>query len=160
MTFGLRARVQEPLPDGFLGSPITHAAIHFPVVASLPPLPDLAKEIRATLAEFTPEKIAMLLHDKAFEVAPQRLWHACLGREHILLTTWVHSGVYDVVFEEGEKVAYVEAVMPYMDGLVEVMEAPGAKGGSWIENGVDISVYLEEKSMVRLEMDGKLWTAE
>lgn len=160
MTFGLRARVQKPLPESFLGGPVTHAAITCRVASSLPSLPDLAREIRATLAEFTPEKISMLLHDKAFEVAPQRLWHACLGREHILLTTGDHSGVYDVVFEEGKKGKYVEAVMPYMDGLVEVMEAPGAKGGSWIENGVDVSVYLEEKAMERLEVDGKLWAAE
>lgn len=56
---------------------------------------------------------------------------------------------------------YVEAVMPSCDGLVEVMEAPGVekkrKGGSWIDDGVDVSVFLEEKAMERLLVDKSLW---
>jgi hypothetical protein len=84
-----------------------------------------------------------------------------LGREHILLTTWVYSGVYDVDFIGGGMPRYVEAVMPSCDGLVEVMEAPGSEkrriGGSWIDDGVDVSAFLEEKAMERLLVDKVLW---
>jgi hypothetical protein len=117
--------------------------------------------IRKTLAIFTPEAMANHLHDVAFEVAPQRLWRACLGREHVLLTTWVYAGVYEVDFGGGGP-RYVEAVMPSCDGLVEVMEAGDVRRedggrGDWISEGVDVSVYLEAEAMKRLLLDGDLW---
>jgi hypothetical protein len=172
MTLGLRARISPPLPDSFLGSPITHVAI--PSIIPSYPLQNtqtlslLTSSIRSSLLMFTPGAIASILHDKAFEVAPQRLWAACLGREHILLTTWIHSGVYDVNFL-GKEVAtgmpvYVEALMPSYDGIVEVMEAPGRErykeGQRWWSDGVDVSIYLEAKAMERLLMDEGLWGDE
>jgi hypothetical protein len=73
----------------------------------------------------------------------------------------VYSGVQDVDFIGAERPRYVEAVMPALDRLVEVMEAPGVekkrKGGSWIDDGVDVSVFLEEKAMERLLVDNGLW---
>lgn len=115
------------------------------------------------ISKFIPDAIAAILHDKAFEHAPQRLWAACLGREHVLLTTWVYSGVYEVDFVGGDagRPSYVEALMPDCDGLVEVMEAPGMErfkeGGKWWDDGVDVSIYLEAKAMGRLIVDEKLW---
>lgn len=161
MTFGLRARVSPPLGDNFLGSPITHAAIPYPSASSSssssqPELGQIAQTIRSTLATFNERAIGQLLHDAAFEVAPQRLWRACLGREHVLLTTWVHAGVHEVRFGEVE-LRYVEAVMPACDGLVVVMEAPGEKRGSWIDNGVDVTVFLEGNAMLRMLEDRDLW---
>ncbi|KAE9378356.1 hypothetical protein N431DRAFT_435484 [Stipitochalara longipes BDJ] len=161
MTFGLRPRVSPPLPDSFLGSPITHAAIPYTTSNSPPSISKLAQTIRKTLAVFTPEAVANHLHDLAFEIAPQRLWRACLGREHILLTTWVHAGVYEVDFGSGSP-RYVEALMPSCDGLVEVMEAGDVRrqdGGraDWISEGVDVSVYLESRAMQRLLVDRRLW---
>lgn len=174
MTFGLRARVDPPLPDTFMGSPITHAAIPFPSLSpssqtsSAPKLSETASQIRSTLSSIQGPAIAALLHDAAFEVDPQRIWRAALGREHILLTTWVHSGIHDVDFGGGG-LRYVEAVMPACDGLVVVMEAPrpvdhdgkrGAeKGGkrNWTEDGVDVTVFLDSKAMERLLADEGLW---
>jgi len=176
MTFGFRSRVNPPLPDAFLGSPITHAAIESTISnpgeegeGDSQALPLLARNIRNTLSKFTADEIAAILHDKAYEVAPQRLWTACLGRHYILLTTWVRSGVYDVDFvsrggdgkEGGGPPSYVEALMPAMDGLVEVLEAPGEErereSASWYADGVDVSVYLEKKAMDRLLVDEGLW---
>ena len=81
----------------------------------------------------------------------------------MLLTTWIHSGVYDVDFGTGRPV-YVEAIMPACDGLVEVMEAPGEdryrEGGRWDGDGVDVSVYLEPGAMERLVRDETLWGGE
>ncbi|CZR60630.1 uncharacterized protein PAC_10526 [Phialocephala subalpina] len=158
MTFGLRARVSPPLGDNFLGSPITHAAIPFPesCSSSTPDLGQVATTIRSTLARFDGKAIGELLHGNAYEVAPQRLWHCCLGREHVLLTTWVHAGVHDVDFGVAG-LRYVEAAMPACDGLVVVMEAPGEKKGSWIKNGVDVTVFLEEGAMRRMMDDPALW---
>jgi hypothetical protein len=73
----------------------------------------------------------------------------------------VHAGVYEVDFGAGVP-SYVEALMPSCDGLVEVMEAGDVRnvdGGrkDWISEGVDVSVYLEEKAMERLLGDRKLW---
>jgi len=136
MTFGLRPRVSPPLPDSFLGSPITHAAIPYTVSSTPASISSLAQMIRKTLAIFTPEAVANHLHDVAFEVAPQRLWRACLGREHVSLTTWVHAGVYEVDFGGGGP-RYVEAVMPNCDGQVRFraagdgMREEGGRG-DWI----------------------------
>lgn len=162
LTLGLRSRVTPVLTDHFLGSPILQAAIPFTTTSSSPSLSTLASTIRATTSQFTPTAISNFLHDRAFEYEPKRLWGCCLGREHVLLTTWVHSGIYDVCFEDGDsgRPLYVEAVMPDCDGLVVVLEAPGQKGASWIENGVDVSIYLEAKSMERLLGDGRLWRPE
>ncbi|KAH6713266.1 hypothetical protein BKA61DRAFT_72502 [Leptodontidium sp. MPI-SDFR-AT-0119] len=185
LTFGVRARVEPPLPDGFLGSPIMHVAVpststllSFPTsTSSSAPSPEdvvedgsvdgdvsvgvLARRIRSYLSKFGPEEISYILHDRASEIAPQRLWGACLGREHVLLTTWVHSGVYDVVFAEGCRAVWVEAVMPPLDGLVEIMEAPREEkmreGGSWIDDGADVSIFLEASAMERLLRKPGLW---
>ena len=82
----------------------------------------------------------------------------------MLLTTWVHAGVYEVDFGAGGP-GYVEALMPSCDGLVEVMEAGDVRGGDgvrrdWISEGVDVSVYLEEKTMERFLADMGLWGCE
>ena len=157
LTFGFRSRLSPPLPATFLGSPITNAAIP-DNSSSSSSLSSLANKIRTTLQEFTPEALAAHLHDRAFEVSPQRLWSCFTGRTHTLLTTWIHLGVHEVEFVSGGgKLRYVEPVMPYCDGLVEIMEANGEERGHWTANGVDISVFLEEKAMERLLSDPLLW---
>lgn len=51
--------------------------------------------------------------------------------------------------------------MPPFDGLAEIMEAPGElkgkEGGSWIDDGVDVSLFLEAEAMKRLLEDEGLW---
>lgn len=51
--------------------------------------------------------------------------------------------------------------MPPFDGLVEIMETPGEerrkKGGSWIDDGVDVSICLESEAMDRLLAMDDLW---
>lgn len=121
LTIGVRARVDPPLPDSLLGSPICHVAIPStsPTSSKIEGYPErvganiLARRIREYLGKFGTEEISWILHDRASEVAPQRLWGACLGREHVLLTTWVRAGVYDVRFWDGEggRPLWVEAVV-------------------------------------------------
>jgi hypothetical protein len=152
VTLGARTRVHPPLPASFLGSPLFVAHVRMSGAAASAGSPGpVASAIRETVVLFTPDKMGALLHDAAGEVAPQRLWQAFLGSQHTLVTSWLRLGVYEVRFVgEGGAPRYVQAVMPMMDGCVQIMEASGEVGG------VDVSLYLESEAMARLvrERDG------
>ncbi|KAH6687028.1 transferase family protein [Verticillium dahliae] len=83
----------------------------------------------------------------AWEVSPQRIWQAFLGERHVLVTSWLRIGVYEVELF-GARPAWVHSVMPRMDGCVQVMEGR--------EGGMDVSVYLEAQAMDRLLADREL----
>jgi hypothetical protein len=129
-----------------------------PTTIPTPSLSEVAGTIRSTLQKFTPEAIAAQLHDLAFEVSPQRIWRCFLGRKHVMLTTWLYLGLDEVDFGGG-RTRFVWLIMPPLDGLVDVLETVGerSEGGHWSKNGVDVSVYLEEKAMERLLKDKELW---
>ncbi|KAH8660707.1 transferase family-domain-containing protein [Tricladium varicosporioides] len=150
ITLGARSRVEPKLPDSFIGSPLFLAYIRASgTSAASPSLSETAASIRETISLFTPQKVAAMLHDAAHEVAPQRVWQAFLGNNHTLVTSWMRLGVYDVDFEgNGLRPRYVQAVMPKMDGCVQVMESEGS--------GIDISLYLERGAMGRLVDDKEL----
>lgn len=159
LTFGLRPRLSLPL--NFLGSPIMIAAI--PLTTPSPPIAypsiaTVASTIRSTLEIFTPSALGALLHDTAFEVSPQRLWRAFLGKKHILQTTWVGAGAgeLDFIGEGGPKLRFIKPEMGG-DGLVLIIEGLGEKKGHWTANGVDVMVYLEKGAMERLLEDPGLW---
>lgn len=141
VTLSARTRVQPSLSDSFIGSPIflTHICSSGSV-ASATGLGPTATTIRETLTMFTPEKMGALLHDAAFERSPQRLWQAFLGNRHTLVTSWLRLNVYDIDFGGGIP-RYVHAVMPKMDGCVQVMDSSREIGG------VDVSLYLDSLVM-------------
>lgn len=86
-----------------------------------------------------------MLHDDAYEISPQRLWQAFLGSRHVLVTSWLRLKVYKIGFVgDGNRPRYVHAVLPKLDGDVQVMES-GVD-----DNGVDVAVYLEEEVMERI----------
>lgn len=144
VTLSARTRVQPPLPDSFIGSPIFLTHIRSSgSEASATSLGPTASAIRETLKLFTPEKMGAFLHDAAFESSPQRLWQAFLGHHHTLVTSWLRLNVYDVDFGGGTP-RYVHAVMPKMDGCVQVMDSSREIGG------VDISLYLDSLAMAKL----------
>ncbi|KAG7448022.1 uncharacterized protein BT62DRAFT_946892 [Guyanagaster necrorhizus] len=142
LTFGLRPRLK--LPDRFIGSPIMLADVRTPT----------SQGIHDTLSQFTINALKAHLHEKKFEVAPKRLWQAFLGHRHVLVTSWVHTGVYEADFGGGSP-RYVEAVMPKLDGLLQVMEVQNRHGEHcrWYDAGVDLQLHLEEEVMVRLLED-------
>jgi hypothetical protein len=114
----------------------------------------IAREIRSTLTQFTPEAVSAHLHDAAHEVSPQRLWQGFLGREHTMVTSWTQMKVYEVYF--GHSAAdvprlarYVRGVMPQMDGLVQVVDI-GDSGD------LDVCLILERDAMSRLLADSQL----
>jgi hypothetical protein len=165
ITIGLRSRLS--LPKNFLGSPIIIAAVPTIIpstISQYPALSEISSRIRRYLQIFTPNAIGALLHDSAFEVSPQRLWRAFLGKKHILQTTWVGAGAHDVDFvgcgRSGIQPPKLRYLQPEMggDGLVLVMEGLGENiGGHWTQNGVDIVIYLASDAMERLEVDPGLW---
>jgi len=126
LSLGLRQRLPPPLPEKFLGSPITMAAISHKIPNSSKAFPPshLAEKINQEVSKFTPKAVGQLLHDEAFEVDPQRLWRVCLGKEHLLVTSWIYLGMQDVDFvgnSKGGKLRYVEPVMSPCDGLVVIL---------------------------------------
>lgn len=149
VTLGARTRVSPPLSASFIGSPLflTHVCASGSA-ASNTSIGAIATAIRETISLFTPEKMGAILHDAAYEISPQRLWQAFLGKQHTLVTSWMHLRVYDIVFEgQGQQPRYVQAVMPKMDGCVQIMDSGGAVGG------LDVSLYLEKEAMGRLVED-------
>ena len=142
ITLGARERVKPPLPYNFIGSPVFLARVH---TSALPPpsLFNMAAEIRRTVAAFTPEALVAFLHDMAHEVCPQRIWGAFWGRRNCIVTSWLRLGVYDIDFGSG-KPAYVQALMPSVDGLVHLMEVGSTPhiGENWYSNGISVSIYL------------------
>ncbi|EAW17213.1 transferase family protein [Aspergillus fischeri NRRL 181] len=154
LSIGTRTRVSPPLPDTFLGSPLflTHVGSSAKALCAAS-IGDIASQIRETMALFTPEKIGAMLHDAAYEVSPQRLWQAFLGSRHVLVTSWLRLKVYEIDFVgDGNRPRYVHAVLPKLDGEVQVMES-GAD-----DNGVDVAVYLEEEVMERFLAEQRKFT--
>ncbi|KAK2733088.1 hypothetical protein FQN55_003758 [Onygenales sp. PD_40] len=151
ITLGARPRVSPALPDSFIGSPLFMTHIRQPGAAlCIASIGKIATQVRETMTLFTPETIGAMLHDAAYEVSPQRLWQAFLGRRHTLTTSWLRLGTEKVDFVgEGRRPRYVHAVMPKMDGVMQVMD-PGVDGD---EGGVEVAVYLEEEVMGRFVDD-------
>jgi hypothetical protein len=157
ITLGLRLRVSPPVPEKFMGSPIILADVSLSGrEASFGDSTAVVKKIKSTMALFTSDNIAAHLHDKLHVASPQRIWQAFQGKRHIILTSWVHTGIHEVDFGDGQPV-YVEAIMPPCDGCVQVMEAAATLESdrregksSWWESGVDVSVHLERGAMDRL----------
>ncbi|OGM50038.1 transferase family protein [Aspergillus bombycis] len=146
LSLGARTRVSPPLPDTFIGSPIfiTHACASGEEVCASS-VGENASRIRQTIQQFTPEKLGAMLYDAGREVAPQRLWQAFMGKKHTLITSWLRLGVYDVDFDgHGQRPRYVHAIMPEMDGCVQVMDA-GVD-----DRGVDLAVYLDAEVLGRV----------
>lgn len=103
---------------------------------------ELSTKIRDTVSLFTPDKIGAMLHDAAHEVSPQRLWQAFIGNRHVLVTSWLRSGLYEVDFQgAGKRPRYVHTLIPRIDGCLQVMDA-GVD-----DAGFDIALYLEEEAM-------------
>lgn len=151
LSIGTRTRVSPPLPDTFLGSPLflTHVGAPAKTLCAAS-IGTIASQIRETVALFTPEKIGAMLHDAAYEISPQRLWQAFLGSRHVLVTSWLRLKVYEVDFVgDGNRPRYVHAVLPKLDGEVQVMES------GLDDNGMDVALYLEQEVMERFLAEHK-----
>ncbi|OAF99545.1 uncharacterized protein CC84DRAFT_1103478 [Paraphaeosphaeria sporulosa] len=159
ISIGLRTRVEPPLSPSFLGSPLLNVKTTLPwsVASSVAALPRIASSIKATLSCFTPAAVAAQIYATAYELAPQRLWQAFLGRQHVIVTSWAHTGLYGCDFGTGLTPAYVHPIMPLVDGCVQVMEARPtaveAPPNRWYDAGVDVAIYLEKEAMGRLVRD-------
>ncbi|KAI0178742.1 transferase family protein [Hypoxylon sp. FL1284] len=151
ITLGVRSRVAPPLPDAFAGSPLLLAHVaKAGCEAATSTIGAIAGSIRETMARFTPDAVAAFLHDAAFEVSPQRLWQAFLGRNHVIVTSWVRARAYEVDFCASRQLPrYVQGVMPRMDGVIQVMDVAGT-------DDFDVSVILERDAMQRFLRDPML----
>lgn len=169
---GLRARLSPPLPDGFIGSPVTVARVSLTgeeIASPLHPsaLSTIAAAIWSTTTQFTPDTVPALLHDMAHVADPNRFWVAFYGRRHAVVNSWLHLGAYDVDFGSGAPPRYVDVIMPSVDGCIHVMEAGVSWRGSheegsgreerrWYDEPLCVSLHLAESVMDRLLNDPAL----
>ncbi|KAJ5651188.1 transferase family protein [Penicillium longicatenatum] len=161
LTLGLRSALH--LEERFVGSPSMMVNIEMTgtQLTSSEQSGAISQSIRKTINQMIrPAAIAAHLHSLAYETCPQRIWQAFLGSRHLLVTSWARAGVYDVDFglNDSPRIRYAEGVIPDLDGCVLIKEAPpspsaDSSGGSWTDNGVDVSIHLRAEDMKRLTVD-------
>ncbi|KAF8173569.1 transferase family-domain-containing protein [Mycena galopus ATCC 62051] len=148
---GIRERLAPPLDPRHVGSPVTGPRAQANSTASLP---QLARTIRETVAQFTPPAVGALLHQMAFDVDARRMCSLFTGRRNTAVTTWVRLGVWEVDFGAGRP-RYISAVLPPVDGVVVVTEAmpQSPAEGPWYRDGVRALVKLTTDVMQKLLRD-------
>lgn len=163
IAIGLRKRIDPPLPDGFVGSPLSQIGVSMPAneACSIDCVATMANEIRKTSSTMTPDLVAAHIYGVMQELTPQRVWQVFLGRRHVLVTSWVHTGVYKVNFGGQCGPRYVHAIMPAIDGCVQIMEGspigkPDPQEGNWYDDGVNVNVYLAATVMAKFLEDPEL----
>ncbi|KAJ6532280.1 transferase family-domain-containing protein [Mycena vulgaris] len=151
LSLGIRDRVVPLLGARALGSPIVLARAAGTAAMSLA---QLAREIRRTVVRFTPPRVAALLHEMAFDVDSRRMWGGFIGRRNTIVTSWMRLGVYEVDFGAGRP-RFVQAVMPAMEGVIQVMEAmpQSSAGGPWYQDGASAALMLPTDVIQRIVED-------
>lgn len=170
LTYGQRPVLK--LGEHFMGSPTLMMNIemtgHEATASTGQPgsLRRMVQRIRATIDQVSrPDAVAAHLHSLAYEKSPQRIWQGFLGQRHFMVTTWSRAGLYEIDLGLGGGVRYADGILPAMDGLVLIKEAPpsargaSSKSRSWTDNGVDIVIGLRSEDMDRFLGDPQLLPA-
>ncbi|KAG6837365.1 hypothetical protein H0H93_010967 [Arthromyces matolae] len=157
VTFGFRNRLDPPLGTSFLGSPLYGMKITATAQdAADHKLGPIANAIRSSLHTFNASTLPALLHELAFESSPLRLWSGFFGARNTIITSWIHEQLpmRNVDFGTGPP-AYIEAVMPSTDGIVQIMELSksGPAMKRWYEGGATVSLHLRDDVMQNLLRD-------
>ena len=164
MSIGLRPRFDPPLGDTFLGSPLVNFSTALTAAKLVNgALGDTASLIRSTVQKVNKDTLPALLHHFAFTLDPIREWNAFLGSHHLMVTSWLGTGSWDIDFGFGNGVD-VSSGIPAMDGLVVIMdEKRTALSGDgmrpsrrWYDDGVRVRLCLLEEVMERVLADPKL----
>ncbi|MCJ1399848.1 hypothetical protein MMC11_003051 [Xylographa trunciseda] len=126
MSLGLRARLS--LPEYFVGSPLLLARVSSPgkEACDAGRLAATATQMRDTLGAFDRQALGAILHDTMFQESPQRVWNGFLGIRDVIVTSWARLGAYEISFDprSGKGPWLVQPVMPAVDGIIEILEAP------------------------------------
>ncbi|GFZ48339.1 hypothetical protein JCM24511_06087 [Saitozyma sp. JCM 24511] len=176
MSLGLRNRLTPALPPAFLGSPIINLTASLQTSSLLSSLPAAARSIRSTIISSIPF-LPALIHHEAFALDPIREWNAFMGKEHLMVTSWLGIGAGEVDFGDGPA-EWVCADMWPIDGLVVLMDKGTGRGwseprktrgedgrigsgerlgnGRWHDNGVTIRLVLTEDDMAAVLADPDL----
>ncbi|KAM0555841.1 hypothetical protein ACHAPJ_006240 [Fusarium lateritium] len=161
LVYGVRPSFQ--LGEQFLGSPTVMMNVELLASEVSQPsnITKVSTQVRHTIEEIAnPSNMAAHLHSIAFEKSPQRIWQAFQGKRHILVTTWARAGIYHIDFGLGSTCSYAEGILPDIDGLVLIKEAPGPPKSYWTDNGVDISIHIKTEDMERLIKDPLLFPVD
>lgn len=160
-TVGLRKRTRSLLPDNFLGSPLIIADVAMDSQDACNSIALVARKIRSTIDKFDEQSISAILHQRAFEDSPQRIFHSFTGFRHVIQTSWMKQGAYTVNFGFGAELRYAFAALSMLDGFLQTIESAPydsremLSAGS-IDPGVDVAVRIEKKTMERLLVDPDL----
>jgi hypothetical protein len=155
VTLGARAQLLPPLPENFVGSPLILAKVSTIGVQSIE---KIALSIRSILSQFNSTNIGAMLHDLAFELSPHQIWNAFLGRRNTIVTSWLRLKAYDIDFGIGIP-RFVDAVMPDMDGCVQIMENGHLNHTNeinWYDGTVSVSLHLRADVINKLINDPQL----
>ncbi|CAM0141666.1 hypothetical protein VKS41_007901 [Umbelopsis sp. WA50703] len=159
VTFGLRQRVTPALPENFMGSPITQAAVQMSGIdACDTSLGKRATMIRSTLDKFNSSTIPALLHYYNHQVCAQRLWNTFLGQRTILFTSWHRQDIYNIEFATGITARFIGTLMTFADGCLQIMEAdkppsPDLPSSHWYDSGISVNLSLTTDAMENLLKD-------
>ncbi|MCJ1286247.1 hypothetical protein MMC26_005592 [Xylographa opegraphella] len=170
MTLGLRARLL--LPEYFVGSPLLLARVSSAGQEACDGarLAATAKQMRDTLGAFDRPALGAILHDTMFQESPQRVWNGFLGIRDVIVTSWARLGTYGISFDPRSRKGpwLVQPVMPAVDGIIEIMEAPfivdggqevqvdGEENRSWYAGGVDVDLNFDKVVVEKLIADEML----
>lgn len=162
LVLGLRPLLK--LEDSFVGSTTMMINIEMAaaeVTSSNPAaVCAVAQRVRKTISTMRKcTNLAAHLHSIAYEKSPQRIWQAFLGQRHLMVTTWARADIYDIDFGFGSGIRYADGVVPNLDGLILMKEAPPRSRSlsrDWTEHGVDITLNLRSEDMERLLRDPEL----
>jgi hypothetical protein len=162
VTFDVRPRLSPALPESFLGSPMLLARVTGTKSTSLQ---TLATSIRSSLAQFTSSTLSALLHAKAYEDSPQRIWAWFLQKRQTTLTYGVTSllglRMNKVHFGGGILPRHVEVFTPNnVDGSVHIMgvgegrkQMMAAEGERWYDECVSVSLHIKAEVMQSILQD-------
>ncbi|KAL1850511.1 hypothetical protein Plec18170_006796 [Paecilomyces lecythidis] len=155
---GIRSRLEPPLPEALVGSPVLMADVAMSGrEINSSNIAQIATKIRSTVSRFDAKSIGAELHRTAYQLSPYRIANAFVGRRQIIATSVTSLNTYQPDFGFSGTPRYVELDLPASNGIVLFESPPYVRSDlqafAPFSNGVDITIVLAEEEMDRLLKD-------
>ncbi|ORY35879.1 hypothetical protein BCR39DRAFT_461435 [Naematelia encephala] len=161
ISVGLRPRLG--LSSTFIGSPLNNFSATLPADQIASSSSTTALSIRHVVSSVNDKTVPALLHHHAYALDPIREWNAFMGGRHMMVTSWLGIGAYQVDFGAGTPTQVVSRMWA-IDGLVVIMDVPTTEfdqqkdaAGRWYDHGVRVRMFCQEQVMDRLVSDPDLY---
>lgn len=148
LTVGMRKRLQPPLSDAFVGSPLIIGASSVSAQDDFD-LAKLASILRTSTSKFDSNALQHMLHDISHWDSPLRFWTSLAGNQHNIVTSWLREGLYDIEFGPSIKPIYMEPGVFRGDGVMVINEAGPTDPASphWHAHGVLLRISMPQEAM-------------